>query len=104
MPDALTEVIAHLGDFVKADRYAVGPTIFAVRPWGPNAPARVLNEDAIGGVAPTAPEYAYLLEVKVAKEVLAVWSAWRGNASPTLAEAVEAVIHYATNDAYLPVQ
>ena len=32
-----------------------------------------------------------------------VWSAWRGGATPTVAEATAAVIFYAEHDAYQPV-
>jgi hypothetical protein len=45
----------------------------------------------------------YLLEVALAQEVLEVWSAWRNGKVPTFAESVEAVVHYAEHDAYLPV-
>ena len=62
----------------------------------------MLQEDSIGGVAPSAPQYAYLLEVGIAREVLDVGSAGHGGAQPTLEQAVEAVLHYATHDAYLP--
>lgn len=44
----------------------------------------------------------YLLEVELVREVLEVWTKWRAGASPTTEEAVEAVIHYAVNDAYMP--
>lgn len=44
----------------------------------------------------------YFLEVYITKEVIETWSAWRGGLDPTTSEACEAVIHYATHDAYLP--
>lgn len=44
----------------------------------------------------------YLLEVVIAKEVLEVWSEWRDGRRPSLPEACEAVLHYASHDAYLP--
>jgi len=42
-----------------------------------------------------------LLEVWLAQEVLDVWSAWRDGTMPTTEEAVAALVHYATHDAYL---
>jgi hypothetical protein len=44
----------------------------------------------------------YLLEVSLAREVLEVWTAWRDGRRPTISEACEAIIYYASNDAYLP--
>ncbi|MGW2306996.1 hypothetical protein [Actinomadura luteofluorescens] len=46
--------------------------------------------------------WRYLLEVLIAREVLEVWSAWRGNRIPTTREASEAIVYYAENDAYQP--
>jgi hypothetical protein len=46
----------------------------------------------------------YLLEVSIVKEVLDVWSSWRDGRIPSLAEACEAVLHYASHDAYLPTE
>ncbi|GEA89536.1 hypothetical protein [Cellulomonas cellasea] len=45
--------------------------------------------------------WTYLLELWIAQEVLEVWSAWRDERTPSLAEACEAVVFYAENDAYL---
>ncbi len=45
--------------------------------------------------------WRYVLELWIAQEVLEVWSAWRDGRTPSLAEACEAVIYYADNDAYL---
>jgi hypothetical protein len=44
--------------------------------------------------------WRYLLEVFIAREVLEVWSSWRGNRAPSMDEACEAIIYYADNDAY----
>ena len=100
----LREIIAHLGDYPPEDGYEVGPTIYARRPWTADSPAAVLNEDPVGGTAPGEPDLHYVLEVSIASEVLMVWSRWREGASPSTDEAVEAVLHYATHDAYLPVE
>jgi hypothetical protein len=53
-----------------------------------------------GGEAPGG--WTYVLELWVAREVLEVWSAWRGGRVPSLAEACAAVVYYVENDAYLP--
>lgn len=45
----------------------------------------------------------YLLEVSTMKNVLKVWSAWRNGAQPTIEQAYEAVLYYASHDAYQPV-
>lgn len=44
----------------------------------------------------------YLLEVRLAKEVIRVWSQWRGGRMPTAKDKCDAVSHYATYDSYLP--
>jgi len=49
------------------------------------------------------PGFKYLLEVFLAKEVIEVWSKWRGGKRPSLTERIAAVAHYASHDAYLPV-
>ena len=43
------------------------------------------------------------LEVDIAKEAVRVWSEWRGGITPTLEDKLAAVIHYALNDSFLPV-
>lgn len=70
-------------------------TIFAARPWTPTSVAavEVLDEPPHG--------LAYLLEVELAKEVLAVWSSWRHGAEPNAQQKCQAVIHYAEHDSYL---
>jgi hypothetical protein len=60
----------------------------------------VLVDD--GGRVP--PGHHYLLEVAIAKEVVEVWSRWRGGRAPTTDAAVEAVLHYAAYDAFVPVE
>ena len=44
----------------------------------------------------------YLLEVFLAKEVIEGWSEWHGGQTPSVEQMCEAVIYYATYDAYLP--
>jgi hypothetical protein len=77
-------------------------TIFAERPWGQDCRA-ILVDDPVDDVSAEREDMAYLLEVDLAREVLEVWSAWRNGRSPTPAESVAAVVHYAEHDAYLPV-
>ncbi|MFS8101767.1 hypothetical protein LFM09_32030 [Lentzea alba] len=74
-------------------------TIYAgEEPAGPST--RVVLLDQSAGDPPA--DVRYLLEVVIAKEVLEVWSEWRDGRQPTLPEACEAVLHYASHDAYLP--
>ena len=99
----ILEVIATLDEIPEGDPYEVEPTIFARKPWTVDSQAIVLNEDAVNSVAPSAPDFGYLLEVDLAKEVIRVWSDWRDGAAPTLEEATQAVIFYAEYDSYQPV-
>jgi hypothetical protein len=88
--------------FPRGDRYEPGPMIFAKKPWAADSPAIVLQEDVANGVAPSHPTFSYFLEVEIAKDVIRVWSSWRGGAEPTPEQATRAVIHYAEHDAYEP--
>jgi hypothetical protein len=99
---ALRDIGARLDEYPRGDGYEVGPTIFARWPWTPDSAAEVLNEDPINGTAPSAPDMRYAIEVSIALVVVQVWSSWRAGAVPTVEEAVEAVLYYATHDAYLP--
>jgi hypothetical protein len=45
----------------------------------------------------------YFIEVVLAKEAVVVWSEWRGGAVPTIDDKLMAVSHYASHDAYLPL-
>jgi hypothetical protein len=85
----------------ETDRYEIGPSIFATRPMTPDSEAVLLREDFLE--SPTHPGFRYVLDVSIAREVLAVWSAWRGGARPSDEQAASAVIHYAQHDAYQPV-
>jgi hypothetical protein len=60
-------------------------------------------EPADGSTPPEAAGMTYLLEVRLAKEAIRVWSEWRNGAAPTSEDRVAAVVYYATHDAYLPV-
>lgn len=67
---------------------------------GPSTPALLLNfdeyEQGVDG-------YRYLLEGENIKESIEVWSLWRDGRTPTLDEKLAAVVHYATHDAFMPV-
>ena len=45
----------------------------------------------------------YLLEVAVAREAVDVWRAWRPGETPSLGDKLAAIIYYAENDAWLPI-
>jgi hypothetical protein len=103
--EALIDVVARLQTVPSGDRYEPRPAIFVKgRPVTRQSDAMVLAEDVIDGIAPSSPEYSYLLDVAIAKEVLEVWSSWRSGATPSLAEAADAVIYYAANDSYKPTE
>jgi len=72
--------------------------------WRPDSPAVAIAATKNGALRAEAAELSYFLEVPIAKEAIRVWSDWRGGAQPDTADRVEAVIYYAENDAYLPVQ
>ena len=73
----LVEVLSNLDDISVGEAAETAPTIFARKPWTPESPCLVLAEEAINGRARSAPDYAYLLEVDLARDVLEVWSDWR---------------------------
>jgi hypothetical protein len=98
----LVDVISSLDDLPVLEAADVAPTIFARKPWTPASPCLVLAEEAVDGRASSAPDHAYLLEVDLAREVLAVWSDWRSGVAPSPDEAARAVIYYAEHDAYEP--
>ena len=51
----------------------------------------------------TAVGLRYLLEVAVAREAVDVWGAWRPGETPSLEDKLAAIIYYAENDAWLPI-
>ena len=61
----------------------------------------LISGESADGVAPSG--YRYLLEIGLAKEVLAVFEQWRSH-EPSADERVTAVLHYAEHDAYLPLE
>jgi hypothetical protein len=69
---------------------------------GPDAPAVAALEPEDGTVPQLADGLDYLLEVFIAKEVVEVWSQWRGGRRPTPAEALRAIVYYAKHDAFEP--
>jgi hypothetical protein len=87
----LREVIGQL------DRFADDQTIYAESA-APTAEAIVAS-----GREQAAP-LPYLLEVSLAREAVEVWKAWRPGQTPSLDDEVTAVIYYARNDAWLPVE
>ena len=46
----------------------------------------------------------YLLEVSLAKDAIRVWSEWRAGAEPSIEQKIEAVVHYAKHDAFIPTE
>jgi hypothetical protein len=97
----LRDLVARLEDLDDGDRFEVAPAFFARLPWSPDSEAVVLREDELE--SRERPGFRLVLEVPMAREVLQVWSAWRGGRPPSADEAAAAVIHYAEHDAYVPV-
>jgi hypothetical protein len=73
--------------------------IYAVPPFAPESDATISTVDDEDH---SQAGFAYLLDVTLARDVLDVWSNWRGGRHPTSEEAVKAVIYYAKRDAYEP--
>ena len=90
----LVDVMAALA---SADSEA---TIYVSLPIEPYSDAVVCMEPDEGG---DPPGLSYLLEVSLARNVLRVWTRWRGGRQPSLEEAAKAVIYYAQQDAYEPL-
>jgi hypothetical protein len=70
--------------------------------WNAMSQVAVFEEPEDGSLPSSAKGMKYFLEVRIAKEVLAVWQAWHHGRTPSLKEKCEALIYYAMNDAYLP--
>jgi hypothetical protein len=79
-------------------------TLYAQAPWTSHSLAIAAKEDSPEAEAALARGLSYLLEVDIAQEVLETWTAWRNGADPTPDQACAAIIHYATHDAYQPVE
>jgi hypothetical protein len=77
-------------------------TIYARRPWTADSDVVVTEEGGGAAQEATAAGLEYLLEVAIARDVLATWSSWRGGQKPTPMQACEAILYYAAHDSYLP--
>ncbi|KAB2347028.1 hypothetical protein [Actinomadura rudentiformis] len=88
----LTELIDQL---TKADDDL---TVYASEPWSTQSDAvATLNTNR---ARPDAQGRTYQLETALIRDVLETWSAHHDGAVPSPQQACEAVIYYATNDAY----
>jgi hypothetical protein len=83
------------------DEFEESATLYAAKPWNKASETVVANEGEEEANNALERGLSYLLEVSIAKEVLEVWSEWRGGRVPSGEERCGAVIHYALNDAYL---
>lgn len=93
----LRDVVARLDEFADVE------TIYAESA-SPTARAAVAAEPGDGSLPPSAAGLAYLLEVDAAREAIEVWRAWRPGRTPTLDDQVAAVMYYAENDAWRPIE
>ena len=101
---SLLEVIVALRYVPLGDGFSAGPTIYAMRPWTPESDAVILAGADVPDSVTTESGHHYLLEVNLAIEAVEVWSEWRATVIPSPEEATSAVIYYAENDAYQPLQ
>jgi hypothetical protein len=77
-------------------------TIFVDKSAGLSSKAPVAVSNTETGPPPAG--FSYVLEVYLAKEVLEVWTQWRGGRKPSLEEKCRAVIWYAEKDSYVPIE
>jgi hypothetical protein len=86
----------------RIDYLSDAVTLFAEQPWSDGSRACAAIEGSDVAVEAMSNGLDYLLEAEQAREVLGVWSLWRQGATPNPDQAVEAIVHYAKTDAYLP--
>jgi hypothetical protein len=82
--------------------------IFAVRTgktWQDDALAVVVEDAEDASLKQTFDgiEMETVLPVFLAREAVEIWQDWRNEAIPTIDDKLKAIVHYATFDAYLPV-
>jgi len=92
----LRDVIARLDEFEDDETIFVESATLTAR--------AVVAVEAADGSAPSAGGLRYLLEVRLARESIEVWQAWRPGQTPSLKDKLEAVTYYAEHDAWLPVE
>jgi hypothetical protein len=90
----VTRLLDVVADLPTAPPDAV---VVAVSPWSMESEAYVVagESDAPAGAT-------YMLEVSLAVEAIEIWSQWRNGRVPTPQDACEAVLYYASKDAYQP--
>lgn len=96
----LGDVISNLGTYDESSFILVP----ANPPLSPETTAMVVPIPDDPGADLGIPGFSYLIEVYHAKDVLETWSSWRNSKTPTVAEAIEAIVFYQENDAYLPTE
>ena len=101
----LLEVLDRLDDYNDADRYSAA-VIYAEAgvDSAPDSQCIVCpcNDDD-SFACPLNPDLYEVLMLQLAKNAIEVWSLWRENQQPTSLDKFEAVMFYAQNDTYLPV-
>ena len=99
-------MVSTLGELLdQIDELDSDLTIYApaTRPLSPESRAILVVEPGAGSPPPAAEGLVYLLEVPTAQEAIQVWTDWRTGRRPNTADRVAAVVHYADNDSYLPL-
>lgn len=96
----LREIVEQLDTFQEEE------TIYIAQsdPVHANTEAAVGFEDDYGSPPACASGMRYLLEVRLAQDVVRVWSEWRDNVLPSAEDKVTAIVYYAEHDAFLPVR
>lgn len=69
----------------------------------PSSPAVAALEPEDGTLPAETAGLQYVLEVDEARDVVKVWQNWRDGREPSVDDKVQAVLHSAKHDAYLPV-
>jgi hypothetical protein len=97
------EIMKLIEIVTNINQYTDDHTIYASRDpsWLEESEA-VVAKDLLNGSTPEeAGGMEYLLEVWLALEVIDVWSEWRGGRIPSTQQMCEAIIYYASHDAYI---
>lgn len=69
--------------------------------WDLDSPAALVLDSDVEHTGVDLEELTYFLEVLQARDVLEVWSAWRGGRAASDNDRIRAILYYVENDAYI---
>ena len=96
---SLREIIGQIASLTEEDFICAGG-----KPnWTVDSPAHVIRIPKFTDLGIIGPIPEYFLEVFVARQVIADWSALRRGRQPSTDEMCEALIYYARHDAHIPL-